>query len=413
MGHGVERTLAREERLGLAAMSPALPAPQPRHSLGRGLVPLVLIPLAIVGSACRSTTPGPEPVVALTPAAAELRTACATFREQQGIVGMSVAVLDHGRVVFAEAFGCADRERGELATRDTLFRLGSISKPVTATIAMQVAEEGGLDLEDDLRRYAPDLASRLPAMTLADVLSHTAGLRHYRPDRVDNSTTHRTTHEALELFLADPLLSTPRAKYSYSTHGYTVAVDVLEHVTQRGFVDLVRARVRDRVAPTLDCEVLTDAKPARSALYEKQNSGDVLHSAVREDNSWKYGGGGMESTALDLARFAEAVRIGKLVTAAGRDRMWCATTLADGSTSDYGLGWRLDARLGRVLHTGSQQGANAVLVIEPKSALVIVVMTNTLGTKPQELVPRLRELVAARGSKTTPSRSPSSTTRGT
>ncbi|MBI5364828.1 MAG: beta-lactamase family protein [Planctomycetes bacterium] len=357
---------------------------------------LALVTIApILAGACSTPTAALDPIQAPVTSAPELRTACATFRERQEIVGMSVAVLEHGRVAFAEAFGFADREREKLATRDTLFRLGSISKPVTATIAMQLAEEGKLDLGADLRQFAPDLASRLPRMSMQDVLSHTAGFRHYRAGRVDNSTTHRTTHEALELFLADPLLSAPRAKYSYSTHGYTVAVDVMEHVTKQSFVDLVRARVRDRVAPTLDCEVLTEAKPARSALYEKKESGDVLHSAVREDNSWKYGGGGMESTALDLARFADAVRTGKLVTAAGRDAMWHATTLADGTTSNYGLGWRLEPALGEVMHTGSQQGANAVLVIVPEDELVFVVMTNTLGTKPQALVPRLRELVRA------------------
>ncbi|MBK7876820.1 MAG: beta-lactamase family protein [Planctomycetes bacterium] len=369
------------------------PTKIPARATRAGASFLFLAAFALLAPASAGAQQPAEPVVAASTATESLRFACESFRADNAIVGMSVAVLDHGRVVFAEAFGHADRERAVLATRDTLFRLGSISKPVTATIAAELADEGKLDLGADLRRYAPDLKERLPAMTLADVLSHTAGFRHYRPDRVDNSTTHRTTHEALELFLADPLLSAPRAKYSYSTHGYTVAVDVLEHVTGKTFVELVRARVRDRVAPTLDCEVLTDAKPARSALYEKKGSGKVLHHAVPEDNSWKYGGGGMESTALDLARFADAVRTAKLVTAAGRDRMWSATTLADGSTSNYGLGWRLEPRLGRVMHTGSQQGANSVLVIDGKEERVFVVMTNTLGTKPQELVPRLRELV--------------------
>lgn len=377
-------------------MTPALSRSRSRHSPARTIGLLLVLALTIAGAACRSTRGAPEPVVAASPATESLRYACESFRADNAIVGMSVAVLDHGRVVFAEAFGHADREQEKPATRDTLFRLGSISKPVTATIAMQLAEEGKLDLGADLRRFAPDLATRLPRMRMQDVLSHTAGFRHYRDDRVDNSTTHRTTQEALELFLGDPLLSAPQAKYSYSTHGYTVAVDVLEHVTGKSFVDLVRERIRDRVAPTLDCEVLTDAKPERSALYEKKQSGEVLHHAVPEDNSWKYGGGGMESTALDLARFADAVRTAKLVTAAGRDQMWSPTTLADGSTSNYGLGWRLEPSLGRVMHTGSQQGANSVLVIDREDERVFVVMTNTLGTKPQELVPRLRDLIRAR-----------------
>ena len=329
-------------------------------------------------AACTAPPKFPTPVVAPSPASAELADACERFRVERGIVGLSVAILRDGRVVFERAFGAADRERALPATPATLYRLASISKPVTATIALQLVEEGVLDLDRDLRDYAPHLRERLPAMTLADVLSHTSGLRHYRDDRVDNSTTHRTTHESLDLFLSDPLLFAPRAKYSYSTHAYTVVADVLEHVTGRSYVDLVRERVRDRGLPTLDVEVLADSKPARSALYSRVESGPAKLSTPREDLSWKYAGGGLESTALDLARFGDAVRTGALVSPASRNRMWRATTLADGTTSNYGLGWRLEPARGEVFHTGSQQGANGCLVLVPKDALVIAILTNTL-----------------------------------
>src|SRR4030095_1401322 len=107
---------------------------------------------------------------------------------------------------------------------------------------------------------APVLAGRLPGTTLRQVLSHTAGIRHYRPDRRDNSPEFKTTAQALDLFLGDSRLSEPGTKYSYSTHGYTVAVAALEHATGQPFVDLVRRRVRDRVATRLDCEVLAEPK---------------------------------------------------------------------------------------------------------------------------------------------------------
>ena len=191
------------------------------------------------------------------------------------------------------------------------------------------------------------------------------------------------------------MLFEPGTKYSYSTHGYTVVVAALENATGETFVELVRRRVRDRAAPTLDCEVLAEPKPARSSLYEKKGDALATHDAVREDNSWKYGGGGLESTALDLARFGEAVRTAAIVSERGRDEMWTPVKVRDGSSSSYGLGWRWAAERGEIHHTGSQQGAHAVLAIVPAEGLVIVVMTNTLGGKPQELVPRLREILAS------------------
>jgi CubicO group peptidase (beta-lactamase class C family) len=364
--------------------------------------PWLALALVFLAGACASAAPelppraaaaaAPDPRAA-GPRAAELRAACETFRAERGIVGMAVAVLDDGAVVLDEPFGLADRERELPATRSTLFRLGSISKPVTAAIALRLAEAGTLDLDADVRALVPE-ARHLPPMTLAQLLAHTAGVRHYRPDRRDNSTAHRTTTEALALFVGDPLLSAPGAKYSYSTHGYTLVVAALERASGRSFVELVREHVRDRGTPSLDCEVLVDAKPARSALYELEKDGGARLEAEREDNSWKYGGGGMESTALDLARFGDAVRTATLVSPAARERMWSPTALADGKQSHYGLGWRIARDRGEVLHTGSQQGAHSALVIVPAEGLVIAVTTNTNGGKPQELVPRLRELLA-------------------
>jgi len=353
--------------------------------------------LALAAAACgRSSQPPLQPgAPALDARESALREACESFRVEHGIVGMAVAVLDDGRLIFREDFGLADRERNRPVDAATLFRLGSISKSVTATIAMQLVDEGRIDLDRELDPLVPLLAGRLPGTTLRQVLSHTAGIRHYRPDRRDNTAEHKTTAEGLDLFLGDPRLSAPGTAYSYSTHGYTIAVAAIEHATGQDFVELVRRRVRDRGMPSLDGEVLTEAKPDRSALYEFVDGGPALLEAEREDNSWKYGGGGLESTALDLARFGDAVRTAAIVSPAGRDAMWTPVTLPDGTSTGYGLGWRRADERGEVFHTGSQQGAHAVLAIVPAEGLVIAAMTNTHGGKPQELVPRLRELLAA------------------
>lgn len=348
--------------------------------------------LFLAASACQVSAPAPTTAPTSDPRIESLREASEHFRRERGIVGMAVAVLDDGRVLFEGTLGFADREAGLPVSSATLFRLGSISKPVTATIAMQLVDEGRIDLDAELDPTVPLLAGRLPSTTLRQVLSHTAGIRHYRLDRRDNLTELKTTEEALALFLDDPRLFDPGTKYSYSTHGYTVAVAALEHSTGESFVELVRRRVRDRGMPTLDCEVLADAKNDRSALYELRGEQPAVLHAEREDNSWKYGGGGMESTALDLARFGDAVRTASIVSERGRDEMWKSATLSDGSEAGYGLGWRSAADRGEIYHTGSQQGAHAVLAIVPAEGLVIAVMTNTLGGKPQDLVAELREL---------------------
>ena len=89
----------------------------------------------------------------------------------------------------------------------------------------------------------------------------------------------------------------------------------------------------------------------------------------REDNSWKYAGGGMESTALDLARFGDLVRRAKLVSETGRDVMWTRAKLSDGTEIGYGLGWGVAADRSQMSHTGSQQGALASCALAAREVL--------------------------------------------
>lgn len=309
---------------------------------------------------------------------------------------MAVAVLDDGKVVLDAAFGDADREEQRKAQTNTLFRWGSISKPLAATITMQLVDEKVLDLDADVRERVPAMKERYPLVTLRQLLSHTGGVRHYLPLKPDNSTRHLSTTQALELFVHDELVAPPGTKHSYSTHGYTLVAAALEQATQKTYVELVRARIRDRGLPSLDCEVLADAKKERSALYDLAKGAEsARRSAPPQDNSWKYAGGGLESTALDLARFGELVRTAKLVSEAGRDAMWTRAKLQDGSEVAYGLGWNVSKDRAEMAHTGSQQGAQSALLVVPGEGLVIAVLTNTNGTRPREVVERVRKVLAA------------------
>jgi CubicO group peptidase (beta-lactamase class C family) len=296
--------------------------------------------------------------------------------------------------VFEGAFGERDREAKLAAEPGTLFRLASVSKPVTAAVAMQLVEKGELDLDASVSRFVEGLEPKLGALTLRRLLSHTSGLRHYRADRADNGTVHRTTREALELFAHDPFVAEPGTRYSYSTHAFTLAVAAIEGASKRDFRTLLRENVAAKYAPALDCEVAGEAKSARSALYEKLPAGIVMRSEPRENLSWKYGGGGLECTAADLARFANAVASAKVVSEASRDALWTRTKLADGTSVDYGLGWTVGDKAKLASHSGSQQGASSSLSVAIERGLVIAILSNTQNGGAPELAPKLREHLA-------------------
>ncbi len=320
-----------------------------------------------------------------------LRETCEQFRAERGIVGIAVAVVERGEVVFEHAFGQRDREAQLAAGTDTLFRLASVSKPVTAAIAMRLVERNELDLEAPVSRWVDGLPEALGKLRASQLLSHTSGIRHYAPGRLDNGTVHRTTAEALALFAGDELGFEPGTEHRYSTHAFTLAVAALEGASGEGFVAQVRELAKRASAPSLDAEIAAEAKAMRSQLYELAKSGEAVRSGPREDLSWKYGGGGLESTAADVARFADAVLRAKVVSEASRDRMWTRTRLADGSETSYGLGWGVSDGGNVVSHAGAQQGASSGLTVLRREGVVIAVLSNTGGSRANELVPRIRE----------------------
>jgi CubicO group peptidase (beta-lactamase class C family) len=337
-----------------------------------------------------------QPVDTRKPLADELRAACAEFQTAHHIVGMSVAVLRDHDVVLDAAFGESDREAKAAATSATLYRLASVSKTVTATVVMQLVEAHKLDLDLDVHGYVKQLDDMLPVITLRQILSHTSGIRHYRDDREDGGTAHRTTSEALGLFIHDPLLFAPGVKYSYSTHAFTLAVATIESAAKRDFAAIVHDDVAAKCAPTLACEIASASEPQRTALYAVDKSGAVTRLEPRDDLSWKYGGGGLESNALDLAHFAQAVAEAKLVSAASRDAMWTRSKTNDGQPIDYGLGWAVSQDGNTISHSGSQQGTSTCLTILRAEHLVIVVLDNTENSNARELVPKLTEFATAK-----------------
>lgn len=298
------------------------------------------------------------------------------YVSENSVVGASIAVVRDGKLELAIGAGFADREAKRKVLATTLFRLGSISKPVTAVGVMKLVEAGVLKLTDRLEPLVPEWPKGRPPVTLAHLLSHTSGVRHYKPlgpDPTGRSFTKYTTAQAVSLFADDPLLFEPGSKESYSTHGYTLVARMIERAATVDFVTFMRRSV---FSNELDFEVSTEAKSQRSQLYGLQ--GDSIRlEAKREDNSWKYAGGGMEATARGLALWADRVRAGKTLTQKSLYRMWTPATLNDGTELKYGLGWGVNGRV--VGHTGAQQGCRSSMTVDRSRKLTVVVLTNTSG----------------------------------
>ncbi|HUQ09103.1 MAG TPA: serine hydrolase domain-containing protein [Steroidobacteraceae bacterium] len=315
------------------------------------------------------------------------------------VVGLSVAVMRGEKLLWAEAFGKADIELDVPATPSHRFRLGSVSKIITATLAAELAASGTVDLDAGIVRYMPDLPTQHHATTLRQLLTHRGGIRHYAakdesaaaPGPIDKRR-YLSNAEILAVFIDDPLVAKPGETVSYSTFGYTLVSLVLESAAKQPFLDLVRSRVSEPLA----LESLAGDEPTRIvanrvsgyAAGDRARRNDPAFvgqwaNAPQNNPAYKWAGGGLLSTPCDLARFGAAhLAPGKLSKAA-LEMLFTVQTEATDRSPPLGLGWRIDsdtAGRARWHHAGGQDGARASLVVYPREKLSIAFATNVTQT---------------------------------
>jgi len=157
--------------------------------------------------------------------------------------GLSLTVATRGRIVWSVSCGYADLATRRPVTAETRFRIGSVSKPLTATALAHYAEIGRVDLDAPVDRYV-DFPSHHGAITLRRLAGHLAGIRHYE-SRAEAVNRHHFPSLAATLarFADDPLVAEPGTRFSYSSYGYDVIGAALERVTSRDFASLMHATV--------------------------------------------------------------------------------------------------------------------------------------------------------------------------
>jgi CubicO group peptidase (beta-lactamase class C family) len=312
-------------------------------------------------------------------AIAEARRMVQAMLDERGLPGVSVAVGVHGRVVWSDGFGWADLENRIAVSPASRFRIGSVSKPVTAAALGLLHQRGALDLDAPIQTYVPYFPEKRWPVTVRQVAGHIAGVRHYRGTEVFINRPYPTVRESIGIFAPDTLLFEPGTRYSYSSYGWNLLSAVVEGASGEDFLTFMRREVfeplglRSIVAEHMD-SILDD----RVRYYTLQD-GHLLNARY-VDNSYKWAGGGFVSNAEDLVRFGMAHLEEGLLSEATILTLWEPQHLRDGESTNYGIGWQTstDPDGGVVVgHGGSSIGGRARLIVLPADGVVVAMLTNT------------------------------------
>ena len=321
----------------------------------------------------------------------KIDAAIAAAMAKQNIPGFSAAVLVDNQLSFSQGYGLAEMENSVPATPTTVYRIASVSKPITAVAAMQLVEKGKLDLDAPIQKYCPAYPEKPWKITARHLLGHLSGIRHYKADENFNSTRHfASITESLDAFKNDPLLQEPGTKFTYTTYGYVVLGCVVEGASGMKYADYVREHIfRPAGMERTRVDDVYAIIPNRAGGYARLKSGEVRNAELA-DTSNKIPGGGLVSTAGDIARFALALQTGVLLKRETFGQMLAPMKTSDGKESPY-FGWFIRERNGaKVLtHGGSQQGTSTQLFIAPDKGFALALMANMEDVNQGELAAQI------------------------
>lgn len=309
------------------------------------------------------------------------------FFNEKGIPGLSVSIMQKGELVFSKGYGFADLEN-QIAVdpSKTKFRIGSVSKTVTAAALGRLHDDGKIDLDVDVERYVPIWPKKEYPITLRQLAGHLGGIRHYKSGEFFNRTKYETVTEGLSFFINDPLINKPGTEYSYSSYGWNLIsvamenaaapeasflsdIDFLDLMTQEVFEPL---KMENTVADHADRDI-----PNRTKFYQMRE-----HKAVEApyvDNSYKWAGGGFVGTTEDLCKFGQAhMAAGYLEQETLKEWMKSQKT-ETGDLTNYGIGWRtFDRESGKTFygHSGGSVGGITYFLIHIPSQTTLAITAN-------------------------------------
>jgi CubicO group peptidase (beta-lactamase class C family) len=249
----------------------------------------------------------PRPTPPESDLAAKIDPIFASFADPRANTpGCAVGVYRAGEIVFAKGYGYANLEHGIPITARTTFEIGSMSKQFTATAILLLADDGRLSLDDDVRKFIPELPDYGHRITLRHLLHHTGGLREYDDllrlsgwDVADVATEREALHF---LVLQKGTNFPPGTQWSYSNTGYFVLGQVVKRVSGKTLAEFSKERIFEPLGMH-DTSILDDHTlviPRHATGYSpREGGGFQVNTSALEVT----GDGNIQTTIFDLARW--------------------------------------------------------------------------------------------------------------
>ena len=348
----------------------------------RRLVALLLLATAPAAFAAKRRAVVPPGELAV-PAADSIAAAAIA----EGVPGLSIAVRK-GDLTFARTYGLFDREAGIPARNDTVFSTGSLTKQFTAAAIVRLADEGKLSIDDQARKFLPELDARFDAITILHLLHHTSGVREY-VTQLTSVTAPKTRQEIFAMITGSAPLFPAGSRFDYSNSGYYLLGVIIERASAQTYEQYLHDTFLTPMGLGSTSFAGETAPPPRG--YTVSPQGAVTLDSVA-DPSLLYANGSVCSTASDLVRWNTSLVASPLYARMIGDPVPSSLTLLN---AEYGFGLIIDTFEGRVRvwHGGGQPGFTSSLMWFPEEKITVAVLMN-LNDEHHDRVGEVAEAIA-------------------
>ena len=297
----------------------------------------------------------------------------------------SVLISQDDKIIYEKSFGYADTENNKKNTKNSIFSIASVTKPLTAVGIMKLVEDGKLTLETPINNYFPNfIPEYLKDITIRHLLNHSSGMQA-NIGRIDNEgnglmpeENEITLDELLEKFKDTKLNFEPGKGYEYNNFGYSLLAYIIENVSKQSYADYMEELVFKPA--NMKNTAVDNYKSASERAYSYTGLGmsefkklsNTIHS------SWVKGAGNITSTTGDLYNFMKALENGKMLKPASVDKLYSYTQSRGVNDSEYGFGWRIENKGGEkwINHTGLLPGVTSLIGTLPDKKIKIIILSN-------------------------------------
>lgn len=293
------------------------------------------------------------------------------------VPGIAITVTKNGKTEFSKGYGFADIEtRTPIDPIKTIFRIGSVSKPIAATGLAKMAEKNQLSLEDSIYEYLPNFPDKKYGFTLKQLGGHLAGIRSYKGNEFMN-TEPLSIREGVSLFENDPLLFEPGKGYLYTSYSWNLLSLAMQKAVDKPFETIIKNEVLIPLSLSHTFPDKQQSVVGKATFYKKKGWRRFVE-VPNVNNYYKLAGGGYLSTSEDVSKLGNAYLSNEFLSESIKKEFTTSQKIGDKLTY-YGVGWQASfdhARRPYFGHVGNGYGGYGIFYVYPDDEVVVAILMN-------------------------------------